>query len=117
MIDYVYLGKRIRACRKKLKLTQEQMAEKLDLSTSFYGHIERGTRIMSMDTFIRICMVLDATADELLGLFGAHPRRHVPEEWFAERVAKVIAVLEDANLIANAMKSPKNPCQTGMNPL
>ncbi len=104
MIDYVYLGKRIRACRKKLKLTQEQMAEQLNLSTSFYGHLERGTRIMSMDTFIRICMVLDATADELLGLFGERPRQYTPKEWSKERVMKVITLLEDANLVANAMK-------------
>ena len=33
---------------------------------SFLGHIERGTRIMSMETFVSICSVLDAGADELL---------------------------------------------------
>jgi len=36
------------------------------VSMSFIGHIERGSRIMSLDTFIRLCRVLDASADELL---------------------------------------------------
>ncbi|KAI4446243.1 hypothetical protein C823_000761 [Eubacterium plexicaudatum ASF492] len=30
------------------------------------GHIERGTRIMSLETFVSICEALDAGADELL---------------------------------------------------
>ena len=33
---------------------------------SFFGHIERGTRIMSLETFASICTVLDTNADELL---------------------------------------------------
>lgn len=33
---------------------------------SFLGHIERGSRIMSLETFVSICGALDADAGELL---------------------------------------------------
>jgi len=33
---------------------------------SFLGHIERGTRIMSLETFVNICGELGAGSDELL---------------------------------------------------
>ncbi len=51
-LDYSEIGKRIRQVRKAKKWSQGALAEKCGISMSFLGHIERGTRIMSMDTFI-----------------------------------------------------------------
>lgn len=64
--DYTNLGKRIRSKRKEKKWSQETLAEKCGISISFMGHIERGTRKMSLETFVVVCEVLDASADELL---------------------------------------------------
>lgn len=70
--DYTKIGMRIRQIRKAKGWSQDELAKKCGISMSFMGHIERGTRIMSLDTFVNICSALSADADELL--WGvAHP--------------------------------------------
>lgn len=64
--DYVSLGQRIRKARKTLGLTQEQLAEACDLSTAHIGHIERGTRALSIESLITISSVLSVSTDYLL---------------------------------------------------
>lgn len=65
-IDYQALGKRIANLRKKRRLTQEQMAEKTELSTNYISHIENSRSIPSLETLVKLCGVLDVTPDELL---------------------------------------------------
>ena len=65
-LDYSRIGQRIRQVRKVKGWSQGTLAEKCGISMSFMGHIERGTRIMSMDTFAGICNALEVKADELL---------------------------------------------------
>ncbi len=65
-LDYKKIGQRIRQVRKAKGWSQGTLAEKCGISMSFMGHIERGTRIMSMDTFACICGILQTGADELL---------------------------------------------------
>ena len=71
-LDYGKMGMRIRQVRKAKGWSQSELAAKCGISMSFLGHIERGSRIMSMETFASICGALDAGADELLfGVAGA----------------------------------------------
>ncbi len=71
-LDYVRIGMRIRQARKAKGWLQGELARQCGISMSFLGHIERGTRIMSLETFVNICTALSADADELLwGM--AHP--------------------------------------------
>ena len=65
-MDYKLMGQRIREHRKKKGLTQEQLAELIDISPSFMGPIERGSRISSLDTVMRLCEVLEVMPNELL---------------------------------------------------
>jgi len=65
-IDYAALGNRIRYSRERAKLTQEQLAEACSLSAAHIGHIERGTRIPSIDTLFRISTSLNVGIDQLL---------------------------------------------------
>ena len=65
-IDYDALGKRIANLRKKRRLTQEQMAEKTELSTNYISHIENSHSIPSLETLMKLCEVLNVTPDELL---------------------------------------------------
>lgn len=79
-IDYGRIGMRIRQVRKTKGWSQDTLAKKCGISMSFLGHIERGTRIMSLDTFGRICTELEAGADELL--WGVpHPSDAVLDLW------------------------------------
>ena len=67
-MDYVQLGKRVRIRRKVLEMTQEELAEKIGVCTSFVGHIERGTRKLSVETLYDLCKALDVSADFLMGI-------------------------------------------------
>lgn len=65
-MNYEALGKRIRAQRKLREMTQEALAEAVGISCSFLGHIERGTRKLSVDTLVSIADVLHVSCDLLL---------------------------------------------------
>ncbi len=50
----------------ELKWTQEQLAEQCDLSLSYMGAVERGEKLPSLETFIKIANVLKVPSDRLL---------------------------------------------------
>ena len=61
-----FLGKRIREARKRLSLTQEKLAEKVNISNVYLGEIERGNKMPSIPVFIAIAEALDVSCDYLL---------------------------------------------------
>lgn len=65
-IDLSHVGKRLREERKRLHRTQEEVAEAVDLTTAFIGHIERGERSLSLDTLVKLCNYYGVTIDYLL---------------------------------------------------
>ncbi len=60
------LGKRIREERLKLNLTQEQLAEEVNLSTAYIGQIERGERSLTLENLAAVANRLGVTIDYLL---------------------------------------------------
>jgi len=66
-MDYVQLGKNIFAERKKNNLTQEELAEKADISSNFLGKIERADSIPSLATVYKIAQSLGVGMDYLIG--------------------------------------------------
>jgi transcriptional regulator with XRE-family HTH domain len=79
-LDYAGIGMRIRAARKSKGWSQDKVAAECGISLSFMGHIERGTRSMSLETFASLCNILGAGADELLwGM--VNPPQSVLEMW------------------------------------
>ena len=67
-MDYKAIGKRVRLRRQIMEFTQEQLAEKIGVCTSFVGHIERGTRKLSVETLYALCKVLETSADFIIGI-------------------------------------------------
>lgn len=65
-LDYEKVGARIREIRKAKGWSQDELAKKCGISMNFIGHIERGTKKMSLDTFTNICRKLETGADTLL---------------------------------------------------
>lgn len=65
-MDYVAIGKRIRTRRKKLNLTQEQLAEKCGFSLSHVSNVETGHTKLSLPAIVTIANALDTTVDRLL---------------------------------------------------
>lgn len=73
-IDYIAIGERIRTARKAQGLTQEAASEKCDITSSFYGNIERGSRKLSVETLGKISKGLGVSTDFLL--FGEDLKKH-----------------------------------------
>jgi transcriptional regulator with XRE-family HTH domain len=60
------IGKRIRKYREEKGWRQEDFAEKIGLSVTYTGMIERGEKIPKLETFITIANVLGVSSDLLL---------------------------------------------------
>ena len=60
------IGKQIRKYRESKGWRQEDFAEKLGLSVTYIGMIERGEKVPKLETFIKIANVLSVSADLLL---------------------------------------------------
>lgn len=65
-MDYKRLGERIREERRRLNLTQAQLAEAIDISDTYMGAIERGERSLTLDTLVRLVNRLGVTIDYML---------------------------------------------------
>lgn len=65
-MDYVDMGKRVRKQRQLIGLTQQELAERIGVSTSFVGHVERGTRKASLETLVALSNALGVGMDYLL---------------------------------------------------
>ena len=65
-LDYKAIGKRIKIARIKADLTQEMLAEKIELSPTHLSNIETGTTRVSLTTIISIANGLGITVDDIL---------------------------------------------------
>lgn len=65
-MDLSPIGSRIKAARENKKMTQEDLAALLDMSTTHISVIERGVKPPKLETFIRIANVLGVSSDYLL---------------------------------------------------
>ena len=65
-IDYKCIGRRIKAARVSLDMTQERLAEKVNLSPSHLSNIETGTTKVSLSTIVKLANALHVSVDSLL---------------------------------------------------
>ena len=66
------LGQRVREERRRLGLTQEQLAERAGLSTNYIAHLERGSRGASLGTVEVLCGIFDVPFASMF-VAGASP--------------------------------------------
>ena len=59
------LGNKLKRARKKLKYTQEYVAEKVDISIDLLRNIENGRNIGSVPTLLNLCNFLKVTPNTL----------------------------------------------------
>lgn len=60
------IGKRIKDLRKAAKLTQEQLAERLNVSKAYLAHVEIGDKIPSIDLFVDMVSFFNTSLDFLI---------------------------------------------------
>ena len=65
-MDYYEIGQRIRKVRKAHGLSQEELAEKVNISTTHMSHIETGNTKSSLQVLVDIATTLEVCTDDLL---------------------------------------------------
>ena len=64
--DLKDIGKRIQQKRKQSGLTQEQLAEKMNVSVQMISNLERGNKAVRIENLINLCQILSVSTDYIL---------------------------------------------------
>lgn len=65
-MNYYEIGQRIRRYRKALNLSQEELAEKVGISTTHMSHIETGNTKLSLPVLVDLSNVLSVQTDAVI---------------------------------------------------
>lgn len=76
MIDTIHIGKIIKKLRIENNLTQEELAEKIDISTNYLSKVERGLSRLNVESFLKMAEVLSFSLED----FGISKNNHAPNK-------------------------------------
>ena len=65
-VDYSLIGQRIKEQRVKRKMTQEELAERANVTSGYISLVETARKKISLETLLEVCIALDITLNELL---------------------------------------------------
>ncbi len=65
-LDFAFIGQRIRKIRNEKKMTQEYIANAVNVNVSHISNIETNKVKVSLTLLVHICNVLDTTIDYIL---------------------------------------------------
>jgi len=60
------MGERINLTRKSLRMTQEDLAEKMDVSVQMISNLELGKKAIRPENMVKLCEALNVSADYIL---------------------------------------------------
>lgn len=72
----IEIGEQVKAAREQAGITQEQLAERIDVSTQYVSDLERGVVGISVPTLKNLCVALGISSDRIL--FGQSQGGNVP---------------------------------------
>ena len=103
-MDYYQIGQQIRKIRKAQGLSQEELAEKVNISTTHMSHIETGNTKLSLPVFVDIAAALEVRMDDLLD--------NAPAATTNSSLDEIAVILEgcsanQAKVIADIVKATK----------
>lgn len=103
-MDYYKIGQQIRKIRKAHGLSQEELAEKVNISTTHMSHIETGNTKLSLPVFVDIAAALEVRTDDLLDNPSAATTSSSLDE-----IATVLdrCSAKEAKIIADVVKATK----------
>ena len=80
-LDYKIIGDRIRRARIDGNLTQENLAEKLDVSVAFISRIECGTTHINLTRLSEICSILNIDEGQILNGVSTDSKNYLSDEF------------------------------------
>lgn len=103
-MDYFEIGQRIRKARKAHGLSQEELAERAEISVTHMSHIETGNTKLSLPVLVQIAETLEVRTDDLL--FGAD---QMTVSSSMEDIASVLerCNVQEAKIISDTVKAMK----------
>lgn len=84
-------GRQLKLLRVQKGMTQQQLAERADVSISFLGNIERGTKSPTIDTVQKLSNALNVSMVALLG-FDPEIKE---DEWKKTQMRKILCECAD----------------------
>lgn len=73
MNNFFSYGERLRELRRERGFTQEEIALRAEITTSYYGQIERGTANPSVALLEKICAVMSISISDIFTVGGTNP--------------------------------------------
>ena len=101
-VDYNVIGSRIKKARLAKNLTQEDLAEQIDVSVAFLSRVERGSSHVNLKRLSQICNLLDITEGYVLNGASSSSDNYLEDE-FAELLKECSP--EKQKLIYNVAKA------------
>ncbi len=80
-LDYRIIGERIRKSRIEKNLTQENLAEKLNVSVAFISRIERGSTHINLTRLSEICSILNIDEGTILNGTSTDSTNYLSDEF------------------------------------
>ena len=92
------LGERIKQLRRQCKLSQDEVADRINLSRSTINNIERGNQRPSVEFIIELSRITGESTDSIL--LGIEPS---PSEWEHQLLAALIkeSAIDQRRILAN----------------
>lgn len=101
----IYFGLKLRQLRLKAEMTQQQLADQLDVTRATVGQYETGAQYPSVEQLIKIAKYYRVPSDYLLGLSENENRFDISSLTDSQSLLIVDLIHEFESL--NAMKSHK----------
>ena len=86
------IAQRLVRLRKERGLTQAQMAKRLGVSQPVVSDYERGGLRLHGELILRVAEILDVSANELLGLAKAAPKKRGPQSQLERQMAAIASL-------------------------
>ena len=83
-IDYKLVGERIKRARKSKGITQENMAERLNVSIGYVSQVERGVTKISLDLLAAISTILGCDVAALISESAINSTEYLESEIVTE---------------------------------
>lgn len=85
--DYNIIGEKIKEVRQEKNMTQEQLANELQLSVAFLSRVERGNANINLKRLLQISEILDVSPGYILTGSNVNTKSYLKAE-FAEIIEK-----------------------------
>ena len=81
-LDYTIIGERLKKAREAKKLTQQELAEQIDMSVAFLSKIECGKTHINLTRLNQICSILGTTEGQILnGASSTGPNTYLTKDF------------------------------------